>query len=218
MKSIPKYYFLLLGNLILLILLLFVWSSDCLERYFIGNQIFFEISKIIGISVLAWYTILKVEKYSSKIAIVKNESKKKIVLAFSVIALISSYKYVQYSGKIINHHIINSSLRGNICKKLIPNSGAFIKSEGVENLSFIEYQEIKRLTPLPEIPKEADSINYSYILFDDFLGDYTFTFCYVVPLEITIDTSSYKNMSYSQIQYFEIKNNLKYVTYSERKS
>jgi hypothetical protein len=217
MKNIPKYYFILLGNMVILKLLVLYWTSDCLVTYYSKNQSIYEIYKILGISILAWYTMRKFEKYSSKIRINKTEEIKKIILAVLIVTVFSSYKYIEYSKKIIAYKITHSELRENVCQKLSPHSD-FIKSEGAENLSFSEYQEIKSLTPLPEIPKEADSINYSYVLFDDFLGDYTFVFWYVVPLEIDIDTSSIKKMSYSQSQYYEIKNNLKYVRYFERKT
>jgi hypothetical protein len=217
MKKIPKYYFVLLGNMVILKLLVLYWTSDCLVNYYSEHQFFYEIYKIIGISILAWYTIIKIEKYSSKIPINKTEEIKKLILAITIVAAFSSCKYVEYSKKIISYKIIHSELRKNVCPKLSSHSNLF-KSEGAENLSFSEYQQIKDLTPLPKISKEADKISYSYVLYDDFLGDYSFSFTYVLPLEIEIDTSSIKKGSYTQSQNFELKEGLKHVTYSEVKT
>ena len=92
------------------------------------------------------------------------------------------------------------------------------KGEAAENLTYVEYLELKNYTKLPNIPKHADSISYSYYLFDDFLGDYAFGLHYVVPKEIKIDTFSFKNGSFTKTKTVSIINNLKYVSYSENKN
>jgi hypothetical protein len=126
-------------------------------------------------------------------------------------ALISSYLYVSYFGKIVNNVIMERGFRnqlGNKIEYILPNGTKASK------LTNKEYKEVVKATWFPKLPAEATNIDYSYD-YDGFLPDYAFSLSYDLPKEMMVDTMHYENLDFFKYRTVEIKNNLKRVFYFE---
>lgn len=212
LKKSLKYLTVVFVNFLILTFLLSIWTDDFeLEYNHLVRPI--EFLKIIGISILGLILL----RVTTKIIHRKfdiNSSRAKIKVSILLILFISSCFYVYYGIKIYKNRYLNKELRYGIMEKVEPVPYGLAYGSQAGNLTRREYLEISRLNWFPNLPKEADSISYSYD-YDGFLPDYNFSLSYDLPKEIEVDTMTYKNRQFSKGRNFEIIDNKKRVHYYE---
>lgn len=210
LKKSLKYLTIASVNLILLTILLALWT-DKLELIFNDQVRPMEFLKIIGFSIASIIAMRILVRYFRYRNITTTSLKIKIAALLTF--LISSYLYIDYSTKVIDHVIVNRQFRNQLADKIKP-SGILANGTKAENLTIKEYQQITKMYGFPKLPVEAFNINYSYG-YDGFLPDYLFTMTYDLPTRMTVDEIDYRKGDFTKYQSFETINNIKRVTYSE---
>ncbi|WP_290800187.1 hypothetical protein [Flavobacterium sp.] len=209
-KKAIKYLLIAVINLIVLTVLLAFWT-DKLEVTFNDLVRPIEFLKILGFTVLALIGMRLLVWYFRKYNI--HNLTTKLRLATLLTFLISSYLYVVYSVKFVDHVIVNRQFRAQIANK-IKSSNGLANGSMAENLTIKEYHQIASMNWFPKLPMEATNIMYDY-QYDGFLPDYSFTLKYYLPKEMKVDSMNYKNGNFTKYQSFEIIGNKIRVTYSE---
>jgi len=205
-----KYLAIAIANLTVLIGLLALWT-DRLELIFSDAIRPRELLKILGFTFLSLIGMRLLVFYFRKKSI--SSIKSKIIIASTLTFLISSYLYIDYSQKVIKNKLVNGQFRRQIANKIKP-SHVLAYGSMAENLTFLEYQQIVRMSWFPIISNKATNINYIYG-YDGFLPDYIFTLKYDLPKSIFVDTLNYQKGDFSRRQTVETLDNFKRITYSE---
>ncbi|CAN5578375.1 hypothetical protein BH11BAC5_BH11BAC5_28510 [soil metagenome] len=209
LKKSYKYLVIAIVNLTVLTILLAIWTDE-LELRFNDSATLIEIIKIIGFTFLTLIGMRMLVSFFRNKNITRTSFKIKISVLLTF--LISSYLYTGYIAKIYSNVIINGQFRRQIAKKI--SDTKMLNGTKGENLTFIEYQQITKMSRFPTLPAEASNIQYAYD-YDGFLPDYSFSLKYDLPKEMKVDTIDYKNEDFTQFKSFEIIGDKKRVTYFE---
>jgi cytochrome c-type biogenesis protein CcmE len=210
LKKIRKYVIVIAANLVILVALLMLWTDE-LELTF--NKIVrgIEVFKIAGFGVLTVIGIVILVNFYKRRNI--KSQRLKIVIAVIVTLMLSSYLYIDYLRKVVDHVIINGQLRKQIAAKIQP---AELLAYGTmaRGLSIEEYVQIKKICGFPALPLEASNIQYKYS-YDGFLPDYLLELRYELPVGMKVDTIDYVHGDFSRKQSCQIVGDRKIVSYSE---
>jgi hypothetical protein len=211
LKRYIKYLVIVFINFIVLSILLLLWT-DKVELFFNESIRDIEYVKIVAITFLTLILIRFSVYFFRKFNLINPKTKLKYTIVLTLIA--SSFLYFDYSKKLITNRIINREIRNCLGEKVKPNLNGLANGNKAENLTFEEYELIRKINWFPKIPKEAKSINYLYE-YDGFLPDHSFILSYNVPKNMKIKIFDINEDDFSQSQTVEILKTSKKVEYSE---
>ena len=202
-------YFLVAGvNAFILTIFLVIWTDKLVILYHSWTRPI-EFLKIIGITLLCLIGMRILVDFQRKRKI--EDKKRKIIFAAILTFVISSYFYVTYSIKVTN--VLFNSTRRSLSEKVIETDG--LNSSQGDNLTYKEYQELRRITKFVQLPETASNISYAF-QYDGFLPDFGLDITYEVPLTTEIKEEHIdEGYDFSLDQTFKIENGRKIVTYSE---
>lgn len=205
LKRSSKYFIVAFINLTVLTLLLALWT-DRLELLLDGWVRPIEFLKIVAFSIASLIAMRIAVSFFRKRGI--HEVKTKIKIASFLTLLISSYLYIDYSGRILKNRIISGNVRRQAAAKMNLAGGNGTKAD---NLTIGEYQQISKF---PKLPDQATNINYSYE-YDGFLPDYYFQVTYTVPKAVKVDTWYFQQGDFTKSQTIDSLGDKLKVTYTE---
>lgn len=205
LRRSSKYFIIAFFNLTVLTILLVLWT-DRLELLLNDGVRPIEFLKIVAFTITSLIAMRIAVSFFRKRAI--RDVKTKIKIASFLTLLISSYLYIDYSGKLLKNRIINGNVRRQAAAKIKPAGGNGTKAD---NLTIQEYQEISKF---PKLPDQATSINYSYE-YDGFLPDYYFQVTYTVPKAVKVDTLNFQQGDFTRSQTVDSSGDNLKVTYTE---
>lgn len=183
-----------------------------MERIYNQTSFFYEVAQLLVITFFSIFFNSKRNKTQNNEDVVyKSILKRAWLILFTIVLFLP--KYIDYS-KLIS----SIDLRDSLCPKITSLNSLNLKGNEGKKLTYTEYQILKKSSPLTWIHKSAYEINYSYVLFDDFLGDYNFYLEYSIPLEIKIKPFQINNESgFTKEQSIKVFDNHKVVHYQEIK-
>jgi hypothetical protein len=205
LRRSSKYFIIASLNLIVLTILLALWT-DRLELLLNDGVRQIEFLKIVAFTIASLIAMRIAVWFFRKRSI--SDVKTKIKIASFLKLLISSYLFIDYSGKLFKNRIINGNVRRQAAAKIKPAGGNGTKAD---NLTIREYQEISKF---PKLPDQATNINYSYE-YDGFLPDYYFQVTYNIPKEVKVDTLYFQQGDFTRSQTVDILGDNLKVTYTE---
>lgn len=210
LKKSINYLIIIAANLIILAVLLVLWTDE-LELTF--NEIIrgIEVFKIAGFGVLTVIGVVILDNFFRRRKV--NSPSLKVVITVIATLVISSFLYIGYIGKVIDHTIINRQFRKQIADKIEPLR-QMAYGTMARNLTIEEYLQIRKVCGFPALSSEASDIQYKYS-YDGFLPDSMLELTYYVPVRITVDTINYLNGGRTRRQSFQIAGNRKKVIYVE---
>lgn len=205
-----KYLIIVVVNLAIPTVLLVLWTDEL-------ELTFNEIVRGIEIFKIAGFGILSVIGIGIVIYVFRRRKIKsgglKFAFAVMVTLAISSYLYVDYSGKVIDHVMVNRKFRKQVADKIQPLR-ELAYGTTARNLTIEEYRQIRKICGFPELPSEASDIQYKYS-YDGFLPDYSLELIYNLPVWTKVDAINYQNKNFSRYQSFEMVGDGKRVSYVE---
>lgn len=205
LRRSSKYLIIAFFNLIFLTILLALWT-DRLELLLNDGVRPIEFLKILAFTIASLIAMRIAVSFFRKRAI--SDVKTKIEIASFLTLLISSYLYIDYSGKLLKNRIVNGKVRKQAAAKIKP---AGTNGTKADNMTIQEYQEVSKL---PKLPAQATSISYSYE-YDSFLPDYYFQVTYNVPKSVKVDTMYFQQGDFTRRQTIDSLGDKLKVTYTE---
>lgn len=202
-------YFLVAGvNAFILTIFLALWT-DKLELLYHSLVRPIEFLKIIGITIICLIGMRILVESLRKRKV--EDTRRRIMFAMILTFIISSYLYVTYSVKLTN--VFFNQTRRSLSEK-VEQTDRLNGSKG-DNLTYKEYQELRRITRFVQLPETASNISFTFD-YDGFLPDFGLDIKYEVPLTTEIEEKHIdEGYDFSQDQTFKIENGRKIVTYSE---
>jgi len=164
--------------------LLLAYSKDCLSIIFGSNDLwqYFEILKLIVLSILGFILLLFVKYLAGLIKIYKNDVYNKRVITFIILVIVFGFKGYEYT---LGNNIFlskNYKANNNICSKMNEDTELTIKSE---TLTIEEYNIVRSYSWFPSISKDAYDIEFIYRS-EDLIPDYYFKLIYKVPNKVQL--------------------------------
>lgn len=207
----PKYFIVIIVNVILLSILLLLWT-DKLEITINDGVRFWEVLQILWVNFLALFSI-NIVFYVFKRTILQI-GVSRVIITVLITFLFSSNLYFKYVNSFIKNRFDNIVIRKSLAMKIAKLDRNFNGNKGV-GLNIVEYNFIKRSLPNVNLPSQALNINYAFQPVE-FNGDYLFSLVYDIPKTTPIDTFTFNKSSFSKSQTFEILDSFKRVNYQQQ--